>query len=235
MKKKILTIILGIALFIPTIKASNDNPKVVSELLKDGSLDFNVKLSDMNLETSKEYEWSLVENQAAIPEDNAWTTVNNWTNNTMEIYLNFSDNPYRANNIQKVISKVDTAYLIIREKESKAVISEYIKTDVSIPYAYGAVPYYTINDKNETLWSQHELLSMCMTCGSTRKFTAIKITDKNIIDGFLKLKDSNGEIEELKLAEYVDSLDLTSIPSTFKKTTDNSYYSLGSDYNIHSY
>lgn len=216
MKKKILTIVLGIALFIPTIKASNDNPKVVSEIVKDGSLDFNVKLSDMNLETSKEYEWSLVENQAATPEDSTWTTVNNWTNNTMDIYLDYS-----TDKIFNVLSKVDTAYLVVREKESKSVISNHIKVDVSVPYAYGAVPY---EREGGTYGAGNEIdLPNLFKIGALEQndnaITAIKITDNDIIQKYLDLKKSNN-VTATSIAELITSLNLTSVdvPNNFEFT-----------------
>ena len=216
MKKKILTIVLGIALFIPTIKASNDNPKVVSEIVKDGSLDFTVALSDMNLETTKEYEWAIVENQAATPEDTAWTTVNNWTNNTMDIYLDYS-----TDKIFNVLSKVDTAYLVVRENESKSVISNHIKVDVSVPYAYGAVPY---EREGGTYGAGNEIdLPNLFRIGALEQndnaITSIKITDNNIIQKYLDLKKANN-VTAASIAELITSLNLTSedIPKNFEYT-----------------
>lgn len=228
MMKNLTNIIFIMILALPiVVNASNEEPIVKSEFVKDGSLDFNVTLSDMTLETTKEYEWVIVSNQAAEAEENDWSTVNDWSATGMKIYLDYSTDPYKASHTQTVINAGDNAYLMIREKKSKQLISDHIVVDVKIPYAYGVVPYYIQSDDKEILWKQKDVFSMCMTCGTTQQFAAVKITDQTIIDGFLKLKGSTGEVDDSKLAEYVDSLNLTSsdVPIKFNVKLDNSFYS----------
>lgn len=227
--KKIFTVLFSICLFMMGVSASNESPTVKSEL-KDGSLDFKVTLTDMDLSTSTEYQWTIVKNQAATPEDNAWSTVNEWTTSSMNFNLDFITQAYQANNIQKVVGYVDTAYLIIREKESGDIITDHVAVDVSIPFAYGAVPYYRISSSDKTTnWYQNELFSICMTCGSAQKFTAVKITNQDIIDGYETLKNTDGEIDDAELIKYVDSLGLkdSDIPTTFKQSFDSSYLHFG--------
>lgn len=220
MKNKLLkTMFMALTLFILPIlvSASNESPTVKSEIVKDGSLDFNVTLSDMELETSVEYEWGIVANQAASV--TTWNAINEWTANGTTIYLKFS-----KDDVYNVLSKVDTAYLVIREKTSQTIVSDHIAVDVSVPYAYGAVPKY---DSEHNDWYRNEIFKTTISGREARKYTAVKITDKNIINGYFNLK-KNGEITQSDLAEYVDSLHLNEaeIPSTFLTVSNGDAYSM---------
>ena len=220
--KKIFTFLFSICLFTMVASATNESPTVKSEIVKDGTFDFNVILSDMNLSTSTEYEWAIVENQAAIPEDSDWFTVNDWTNNTLNLYLDFSESK-----VYKVLKNVDTAYIVLREKSSQNVIVDHVEVDVSIPYAYGAVPYIDAGYLNlkENYWAVTYVYD-ASNYKMSQKIAAIKITNQSIIDGYLNLKDSSGNIDKNALANYIDSLNLTSsdIPSSFPKSDDGTLH-----------
>ena len=215
--KKIFTVLFSICLFMMGVSASNESPTVKSEMLKDGSFDFKVTLTDMDLSTSTEYEWAIVANQAATPEDNVWSTVNDWTQNKVEFILDFSDDK-----IANVLYYVDKAYLLIREKNSQNVITDHVQVDVSIPYAYGAVP---ILDSGWKSWYVSKVFSGS-SLNFEHKIASIKIVDQVIIDGYLNLKDEDGNINENELANYIDGLGLNSddVPSTFNK--------IGNAYNL---
>lgn len=225
--KKVFTFLFSICLFTMVASASNESPTIKSEIVKDGSFDFNVTLTDMNLSTNMEYEWAIVKNQAATPEDNSWVTINNWTNNKVELNLDFSDDK-----IYSVLSKSDIAYLIIREKTSKNVITDHAKIDVSIPYAYGAVPY--LNDNGGWYLPRVFDNSSLYDLGAVSKIIAIKITNQDIINGYLNLKDESGNINKNKLAEYINSLNLNNndIPSSFIDGATSGVYSFSEEIGI---
>lgn len=218
--KKVFIFLFSVCLFTMVASASNESPTVKSEIVKDGTFDFNVTLTDMNLNTSTEYEWAIVKNQAATPEENSWFDVNNWTNNKIKLTFDFSNDK-----IYSVLSEMDTAYLIIREKSSKNIITDHVSVDVSIPYAYGAVPYLSDHDE----WHIPGVFGSNYTYDFTAisKLKAIKITKQDIINSYLNLKDENGDIDKNDLEEYINSLNLNSndIPSSFNDTLT------GSDFN----
>lgn len=193
------------------VGASNESPTVKSEIVKDGSLDFNVILSDMDLQTSVEYEWGVVANQAASV--TTWNTINDWTTSGTTIYLKFSND-----DVYNVLSKVDTAYLVIREKVSSNIISDHIAVDVSVPYAYSSVLKYYNGQ-----WSQNEIFKTGAVTREARKYTAVKITDESVINGYLNLK-KDGEISSSDLADFISSLNLdeTDVPVNFLKSYDGS-------------
>ena len=217
MKKTLLTIILGIALFIPTIKASNDNPKVESEILKDGSLDFNVTLSDMEIDSKTNYRWAIVRTQAAEPCNMCWFYPEEWTSNSMNIRLDFSNS-----DIKNILNYVDTAYLIVKEEETDIIISDHIKVDVSVPYAYGFIPYQ--NEQQQWIVKLDGILSSIYT---NVYINAVEITDEETINEYLKLKKEG--IDEKKLASFIDNLNLTEddLPTDWQSSVRQS-----STYNI---
>ena len=218
MIKKIMIFVFSLCFFTMVASASNESPTVKSEIVKDGSHDFNVTLNDIELSTDTEYEWAIVKNQAATPEENTWTTLNTWTNNTTEFTLDFSDDK-----IADVLYYVDKAYLLIREKNTQNVVIDHVQVDVNIPYAYGAVP------KFDSSWKQWNVSKVFSGNGwdFAQKIASVKIVDQVIIDGYLNLKDEDGNVNANELANYIDSLELNSddVPSTFNKTGDA--YSFG--------
>lgn len=219
MKKKIFLTLLVCALFIPIIKASNDNPTINSTIKKDSSLDFDVKVTDVELDDTKQYEWAIVANQAATPENGDWQTVNTYTANSMDFYMDFKTHENTANSIQNVVSQVDTAYLLVREKTSQNLIIDHAAFDVSIPYAYGVVPYTIKMSNGKDDWHMKSPFALCAQCYSTNKYQAVKITDENVINGYMNLKDSNGEIDADRLADYINTLTLQP-PTSFQASED---------------
>ena len=197
MKKNLLILILGIVLFIPTIKASNDNPEVVSEIVKDGSLDFNVTLSDMEIDSKTNYRWAIVRTQAAEPCNMCWFYPEEWTSNSMIIHLDFSNS-----DIRNVLNYVDSAYLIIKEENTDTIISDHIKVDISVPYAYGLTPYQ--NESNQWTVKLDGTLSSIYT---SVYIEAVEIKNEDIINEYLKLKKEG--ITDEKLKELINNLNLT--------------------------
>ena len=207
MKKKIFLTLLVCALFIPIIKASNDNPTINSTIRKDGSLDFDLNLTDLELDESKEYEWAIVANQAATPEDSDWEAPKEYTSSTMYIYLDFVTDENTPNKIQNVIGRNDDAYLVVREKATQNIVINHAKFNASIPYAYGAVPYKNQNN----VWTIKAHLfagNYNISVQPNRKLHVERITDKNVINGYLNLKESNGEVNAGRLADYINTLNL---------------------------
>lgn len=197
MKKNLLILILGIVLFIPTIKASNDNPKVVSEIVKDGSLDFNVTLTDMDINSNTNYRWAIVRTQAADPCNMCWYYPEEWTSNSMNIHLDFS-----KSDIRNILNYVDDAYLIIKEENTDTIISDHIKINVSIPYAYGLTPY-----KNESNQWTVKLAGTLSSIYTSVYIEAVEIKNEDIINEYLKLKKEG--ITDEKLKEFIKNLNLT--------------------------
>lgn len=211
MKKKIFFTLLACALFIPIIKASNANPTVTSTIKKDGSLDFAVELTNIELDTSKEYQWAIVANQAAEPASGDWSPVNTYTTNTMSFDIVFEDK-------EAIVAKYDTVYLVVREKTSQEVVIDHTSVNVSIPYAYGAVPFIK-NTNGEDRWHIDDPFKSCALCNTLNEYQAVKITDQNIIDGYMDLKDSNGEIDSTQLADYINTLTLQT-PTSFQASEE---------------
>ena len=212
MKKKIFFTLLACALFIPIIKASNANPTITSTIKKDGTLDFTVGLTNIELDTSKEYQWAIVANQAATPSSGDWSIVNTYTTNTMSIDIVFKRN-------QSIVAKFDTAYLVVREKTSQEVVIDHASFDVSIPYAYGAVPFIK-NTNGQDRWHIDNPFASCALCYTLNEYQAEKITDQSIIDGYMDLKDSNGEIDSTQLADYINTLTLQT-PTSFQASEEH--------------
>lgn len=221
-KNFLTSIICTIVLVLPiVVSASNENPTVKSEIAKDGSWDFDVTLSDITLDNSTEYEWAVVENQVIEP--TTWYDLNSFETNKINIKLDFS-----VKKINQVLASVDTAYIIVREKQSEMVVLNHIVVDVSVPYAYGAVPIRDSKGNWKVAGDKFVCSVPGLSCYEERKYTAVKITDQNIIDSYISLKQQNNILDPNTVSAFVDSLNLTEkdIPANFMKESKSNSFTI---------
>lgn len=226
--KKILSFLVAIALFIPVVRADNSAPNVKSTISKDGTLDFSVSLTDIELDLSVDYEWGISSSASTDVAD--WFDLEGFTANSAEVTLDFQDAKFR-----NVMALGDTVYLTVREKSSQTERISDAAVDVTIPYAYGLIPQKIMQGMcvNENCWTVVFPRSESGTYSNAQQaFAAQKITDEKIISDYLAIKGSSDF--DSKLKDLISNLNLTGsdVPENFRVDNNSIYHVYDEDLGI---
>lgn len=194
-KKILLSIFLILLILIlPTmVNAAVEYTRTIKG--NDGSITLN--LTGLELDTTKEHEFALVISGAT---PSTWHTVTKKTATTAEIELSSS-----TTDILSVLKKADEGYLYVREKDNT---SEYevnnLKIDLKLPYlnavnvnvgtAGGIEAVKPIYDGYKT---------------SNMMYKWEKITDKTVVEKYLKCNKNTAEISASDLKQTVPTSGFT--------------------------
>lgn len=180
--KKTLISILALVILILITNKSNAAVQYTRDFQLDGAIEIN--LTGLQLEESKQYEFALV-TKGGTPE--TWNLIADYTNTTAKLLLN----PETAN-IVNVLRVTDNGQVFLREKDSTTYIVDRLDVNLKLPYLK-AIKYKL----SETGW--YELGTIYNIIGgitkSYHKFE--KVTDKNLIEEFLKDKKNTDRLETM--------------------------------------
>ena len=182
-----MIMIACIIIFPNAVNAAVSYTKKVSS--NDGSIEIN--LTGLTLSDEKTYSFALVE-KAKEPE--SWVEISDYTTSTAKVVLNPSTQA-----IKDVLKKTNTGYLYVKDNsaEEGTYVVEKLQVDLKLPllqaisYKY-AGGFYTINQ----LYAE-----------SNTYYQYVKVTDKNLIEKYLKIKNSKGDVTTLESS-------LPSVPTT---------------------
>ena len=199
-KLLMLMFLVSFLLIIPNISNAAD-VTIDREVQNTGNITFN--FSGLDLDISKTYKWGITSTQAEIIE--TWYDLTDFTNTTATIKLSPTDSKIRS-----IINASDIGYISI--KDSTDVVSLNQKVDLQIPYLL--VTNYTQID-NGKQFSGTETINIALRNASCSKayYQYQKITDKDVIDKYNKIKSSKGD--------YLDLL--SNLPSTHPSSNWSSW------------
>ncbi len=148
----------------------------------DGSIELTI--TGLNLDEGKQYEFALTL-KGGKPEK--WYTIANCTKNTAVINLNGSNE-----DIRDVLKVTDTGYIYVKVKDStdgKYVINA-LEVNLKLPYLQA------INYDYKGSWYSINRLYNSIGKGTYYQFK--KVTDRNFIEKYLKIKNGKGDITSLE-------------------------------------
>ena len=214
--KKLLMLILGVSflLIIPNISNAAD-VTINREVQNTGNITFN--LSGLNLDISKTYKWGITSTQAETIE--TWYDLIDFTNTTATIKLSPTDSKIRS-----VMNASDIGYISIKDSTDIVSLNNQ-KVDLQIPYLL-VTDYIQIDNGKQ--FDNSKIINIALRNASWSKayYQYQKVTDKDVIDKYNKIKSSKGN--------YLDLL--SNLPSTHPSSNwsswkywngHNSYNTLG--------
>ncbi len=178
-----------------------------------GNMTFD--LTGLTLDTTHEYEFGITKTTAATVED--WYPITAYTATTAEI--NFST---ETREIQEIVETVDSIYLTIKDKTADVVVLQPYMLDVKIPYLQ-LTNMPLIGDGEEFDYLTKNIEFNSSLNHDEAYYIYEKITDQNVIDEYMSIKESNGNVLDLE-----SKLDTTAPTSGWVKWTHfNDMYQYG--------
>ncbi len=183
-----MIMIAFMVMFPKAVNAAVSYTKTVTA--NDGSIEINLK--GLTLDEEKTYSFALVE-KAKTPE--SWVEIRDYTTTTAKVVLNPSTQA-----IKDVLKKTDTGYLYVKDNsvEDGTYVVEKLQVDLKLPllqavsYKYEANGWYTINQVYDAIGDKYSYME------SNTYYQYVKVTDKNLIEKYLKIKNSKGDVTTLE-------------------------------------
>ena len=188
--KKISIIFLMIALIISLmpIIVNAESVTVTREIVSSVGMKFTFK--GLNLDKTKEYEFGLKATKAASIEK--WHKITDYTANSAVLNVN-----YTTSDLKNVIDVTDNGYITIRESDSEKTIIENYEVDLKIPLLKVS-DHSSIKNGQELSASNTINVFIRNASNSKAYYQYEKITDKNLINEYKKIKKENGDFTTLE-------------------------------------
>lgn len=182
----ITVVLLGMMLLIPNISNAAVEYTRTIPPGNDGSIILN--FTGLELDESKAYSFALV-TKGSTPKN--WHRIVEYTSTTAEIPLSSS-----TSDIEDILKITDTGYLYIRDDSTSTNVIDNIEINLKLPYLQ-AIDYsisnnhVNINEIYGYVWSG-------------RSVSVNKISDKTLLEEYLKIKNNGASITGLE--EYLPQI-----------------------------
>lgn len=159
----------------------------------DGTIKLN--FTGLELDVAKAYEFALVR-QGGIPEN--WFSIDDgYTQNSASITLSSATGA-----ITNVLKATDTGFIYIREKDdtTDSYILEAYQVDLKLPYLKSLIYTKTNSEYDLTTARLYGVIgnNYIYTGGNQTYIYWEKVTDEEIIEDYLNIKNNNGAITSLE-------------------------------------
>lgn len=182
MKYWLIGIVAMVALFFMSNKVEAAVSYTREFPSNDGSIIIN--LTGVKLDTKKAYSYALV-TRGGTP--SSWQTLTEYTDTTAKITLSSG-----TEDIVKVLRVTDTGMLYVKDKSEDKYVVEALEVNLKLPYLQAID--YSHRDGKYDINSTYGKIGMF---GNT--YTQLqKVTDRTLIEQFLKVKNANEDISSLE-------------------------------------
>lgn len=178
-----IIIVAMFALFLMSNKAKAAVNYTRTFPSNDGTIIIN--LTGVAFDTKKAYSYALV-TRGETPKD--WHTITEYTQTTAQIKFNPA-----TKDILEVLRVTDTGMLYVKNNEDNSYIVEALEINLKLPYLQAVS--YSCSDLGS--YSIANIYGIGPLAGDSY-FVFQKITDKTLIEQFLKIKNNNGDITVLE-------------------------------------
>ena len=150
---------------------------------------FNLYLTGLNLDTTHEYQFGIVSEKTNEIEN--WFDIEEYTENTATVFIDIS-----KYYIKQVALFTNTGYLTIKDITKDTNVLENYEVDLTPDYMKLV---NTSLVKNGQSLSTYEWDCGAYTSSISKAYYQYqKITDQNVIDRYLEIKENNGNVYEMK-------------------------------------
>lgn len=185
-KKILITVLVALILIVNKSNAAVQYTRNFPS--NDGTIEIN--LTGLQLEESKQYEFTLV-TKGGTPE--TWNLITDYTNTTAKLVLNSV-----TNDIKNVLKTTDNGQVFVRKKDSTTYIVDRLDVDLKLPYLKAVNYTFDANYGNGVGWYDLSNSMYNAIGGANRTYYKFeKITDKNFIEEFLKDKRNTDRLETM--------------------------------------
>lgn len=197
LKNKMIVLLLitfAILLIVPSMVNAATTVEYTRTIpSNDGTIKLN--FTGLNLEVTKAYEFALVR-QGGTPE--SWFSIDDgYTQSSATVTLSSATGA-----ITNVLKATDTGFIYIREKDNitGSYVLEAYQVNLKLPYLQSLTYHIDDGEKYELYYQLYDAIGdkYASTATTNTYIKWEKITDKNLIQKFLNIKNSNGDIITLE-------------------------------------
>lgn len=186
----ILAIIMLIFTALPVVSNAADISATREIVSNNGSMRFT--FSGLELDTSHNYQFALT--RTAADEITDWFEITDYTDTTAVVEILTT-----TRELRDVVNLTDTGYVTIKDTADDSIVVEDYSVNLQIPYLMVTDKTVIENGTEfESTETQGINVGIRNANISEAYYQYVEITDQDIIDRYLELKESEGDMTELQ-------------------------------------